>query len=260
MTAARQQSQKQGADAQRKAALAKVHQAAKDCGHDDTARRDVIERVTGKRSAGQLTLGQLDQVVRHYKDDLGWKEKPRKRKASQSGGRKRQRAGDRPVAPGAVRSKARALWIALYHLGEVHSPEEKALDAFVRRQLGYDSLRFLPAPQASSVIDALKAWCHRAGFPAGDTERRERIVELQDMVVLHHGPRDMPVPDKVILIEALWQKLIDAGVMTYGIHARLDTWLQRQGYGVDKAEVLTDAQADDAIERLGAWYRRVRGA
>jgi len=248
MTAAHQQSDRKTFGGGRNAALAKLHKAAKDCGHGDETRRDVIERVTGKRSAAQLSVAQLDQVVNHYKRELGWQERGKKRR---QGGGKRRGGG---LAPGEVQAKARALWLSLYHLGEVQEPGEQALDTFARRQLGYDSLRFLPAAEASAVVDALKAWCRRAGFAVGDADAHRRI---QDFRVFCGRAEALAHPDKVILIRALWEKLIQEGAMYHGIHASLETYLLRRGYGTDKVDLLTDAQADDAVERLGRWYRRV---
>ena len=44
------------------------------------------------------------------------------------------RAGDRPLAQTPHARKIRAMWLSLFHLGEVSEPSEDALAAFVERQ------------------------------------------------------------------------------------------------------------------------------
>ena len=55
--------------------LAKIHLGAKELGLREDERRDVLERLTGHRSAGDCTDAQLDQVLAHFRT-LGWKAKP----------------------------------------------------------------------------------------------------------------------------------------------------------------------------------------
>lgn len=205
--------------------LAKVHIAKKDLGLDDDAYRDLLERVTGKRSAGELGEAELDAVLRTCRDELGWTHRRR---------RQPRRAGRRPVAPGPLQAKARALWLTLYHLGEVESPEEASLDRFVRRQTGLESLRFLPPEKAHAVIEALKAWGERAGVTwptSGDGAAAKAAV-----------------------ITAQWRRLMHLGAV-HPWEAGLETWLRRR-YGVAHEGFLSEPQADHAIEQLGAWVRR----
>ena len=69
-----------------------------------------------------------------------------------------KRAGTRPLAPGRQPRKMRALWLALYHLGEVRDPSEAALAAFAKRITGIDALQFLEPHEANAVIEGLKSW------------------------------------------------------------------------------------------------------
>jgi hypothetical protein len=57
--------------------------------------------------------------------------------------------------------KARALWLALAEAGALADRREAALDAFVRRVTGRDSLRFCGPAEKMRVIEGLKAWLAR---------------------------------------------------------------------------------------------------
>jgi len=211
----------------RKAALAKVHKGAQALGLDDPAYRDLLERVTGKRSAAKCSLGQLDEVVAELKRQ-GWREDQPKR------------AGTRKLAPGDVQAKARALWISLYHLGEVESPEEASLDEFCKRQLGVDSLRFVTPQQGYAVIEALKAWCARAGV---------------DWTPHPSDPDGEPQP-KARVLRAQWRRLYDLGAVQIRDPGALTSWLTRiTRLGQRAPEHISDEHADRAMEKLGAWIR-----
>jgi len=219
---------------QRRAALAKVHAARKDLALAEESYRDLVARVTGRRSAKDCTLAQLDAVVAEMKR-LGWQ--PRKTQPA--------RAGKRKIAPGEVQAKARALWLDLYHLGEVRDPAEAALDAFARRQVGVDSARFLTPQEAHRVIEALKDWAARAGV-------------TWSPYYLAGEPRHAP---KARVIEAQWARLYALGAVRLNDGAALSSWLHRVGCtpGLRDVAHLDDTAADQAIERLGRWIRSALG-
>ncbi|MDZ4370213.1 MAG: regulatory protein GemA [Phenylobacterium sp.] len=135
--------------ADRRAMLAKVHLAAKDLGLDDDARRDVIQRVTGHRSSADCTDAQLDQVIAEFRR-LGFQAKPVRRPAS--------------PASSPFHGKAKAMWASLYNLGAVRNGSDRALEAFGKRQLGVDSLRWADQSQGYRLVEALKAMAERAGW------------------------------------------------------------------------------------------------
>ena len=56
------------------------------------------------------------------------------------------------------------MWISLHQLGAVRDPSEAALEAFARRQLGVDRLRWAVASEANALIEALKQMAERAGW------------------------------------------------------------------------------------------------
>lgn len=142
--------------------IAKIHCARRDLALDDGTYRALLNRVTGKFSVADLKDAELVAVLDEFKR-LGWRKKKRGPK----------RAGSRPLAPGDEAAKARALWLALYHLGEVHDPREAALAAFGQRITGKAALQFMRAAQMDGLIKALRGWCDRVGFyqPQADDVR-----------------------------------------------------------------------------------------
>ena len=235
------------ADSGRRDMLAKTHIAKKELGLDEAAYRDLLERVVGKRSAKELTRGELDQVLAEFKR-LGWRHKPRRQPA---------RAGTRRIADGEIQGKARALWLALYHLGVVRSPEEAALDKFCKRQTGADSLRWISPERAARLIEALKDWAVRdAGvrWPDADGVERVRWQRAQMSAPAHGDAETMAL--KAAVIHAQWRLLQRADTFERGIFAGLNTWLINRGYGVQGPEFLSPEQADQVIEHLGRWLRR----
>lgn len=228
----------------RKKLLARVHIAQKDMALDDGTYRALLERVTGARSSTNLTTSQLDQVIAEFKR-LGW---------ADAKGRP-ARAGKRPMADAPMASKIRALWLNLYHLGELRDPSEDALAAFVAKETGVDALHWLKTEDADVAIRALQGWLDRVGYKRVSAERIRGI---------NHARRNAGMPAeaagfafKVALIETQWKQLIGLGAMATGDNARLDTWLAKN-YGVSSPAYLSPAQADAAIEELGRWVRRVQ--
>ena len=171
------------ADGRRRAMLAKVHMAKKQLGLQEDAYRPLLERVTGKASAGDCTEAQLARVLEEFKR-LGWQATAA---AAQHvrGGRTRQ--ADHPSA-----KKARALWISLHQLGVVRDPAERALESFAKRQLGVERLQWADQGQAYRLIEALKAMAERAGW----AQDADSLTEL-----------------KCRLIEAQWRALVGLGVV-----------------------------------------------
>lgn len=140
----------------RRAAVVKVQIARRDLGLDEDTYRAILSRITGRASASDCTDAQLGVVLDEFKAK-GWKPKV------VQGGRKAPRA--KPAAADqAVAKKARAMWISLHQLGVVRDPSEGALEAFARRQLGVERLRWTVPSEAYSLIEALKKMAERAGW------------------------------------------------------------------------------------------------
>ncbi|WP_431281638.1 regulatory protein GemA [Humitalea sp. 24SJ18S-53] len=135
----------------RRARLAQLHLAAKALRLDEDAYRDVLERVTGSRSAATLGLPALDKVVTEFKR-LGFKPAPPR--------------GARPASHKPQVRMIRAIWRDLS--AHVEDVSEEALRAFCRRQSktkahpdGIDAPEFLDSVQANRVIEGLRAWLAR---------------------------------------------------------------------------------------------------
>lgn len=140
----------------RRAMLAKVHLAKKQIGLDEDDYRQILLEETGRASAGDCTEGELERALRRF-EALGFKPLPK------AGAQPSQRPAQHPVA-----RKARALWISLYHLGAVRSPDEKALEAFAKRQLGCERLVWANQSHGYRLIEALKAMAERHGWSQVD--------------------------------------------------------------------------------------------
>lgn len=230
----------------RRKLLAKVHMAAKELALTEDSYRDVLLRVTGKDSAKKCGDAQLGAVVEAFKS-LGWTPK-RRAPPKRSGGRK--------LAGSPQARKIRALWLSLYHLGEVGNAKEAAIAAFILRQTGCEALEWLSPEQNNQVIEALKDWCARAGFVQPGEQRVEQIDRAR--VLTKRAPLGAGFAAKCRLIDVLWGKLVEAGAMRTGTNANLGTWLLKN-WGVAAPQFLDAAEADQAIERLGAWLRKTTG-
>lgn len=167
--------------AKRRAALARLHVAKKERGLDDDIWRDVIERVTGKRSLKELGVRQLydllDEVV----------------------GKGTRTPAPRGAMSGPYAAKLRALWLSGWHLGVIRDRSDAALVHFVQRQTGLDAVRFLhDAKDARAAIEALKSWLARtagvewSAYPdnprAAVAEAQWRLAQLHDAIGAHVPP------------------------------------------------------------------------
>lgn len=143
----------------RRALLGKVHIAKNKLGLSDDEYRGIIaSQFEGKTSAKDLSDRRLVALIEHFKT-LGFRA-PAKKKSTKGPAR----AGSRPLAPGEVASKIRALWLSLYNLGIVRDPAEAAMATFVTRMSGVSAIQWLDPDSAIKVIEALKDWATREAF------------------------------------------------------------------------------------------------
>jgi len=127
---------------------AKLRIAQKQLGLDEDAYRDRLERETGKRSAKEMTVAELDKVLAGFKRD-GFRPTP-------------SRTGKATSFRPEVR-KVFAMWKNLDDQGKLRAGgSRESLRAFVKRMTGVDDPNFLSGPQAGVVIEGLKAWGKRA--------------------------------------------------------------------------------------------------
>ena len=129
---------------QRNRLLKLIHIAKKQLGLDDDTYRDFLEGITGKRSAADCTMSQLNLVLRRM-EAAGFK-----RGGKKYSPRTRHKPLKTPI------DKIRALWIDCAKQGKVADRTEVGLRKFIKRQTGVDKIDWLLPEQAQKVIEALK--------------------------------------------------------------------------------------------------------
>jgi phage gp16-like protein len=148
-------------EAARNRLIGAVHFAAKKRGIEGDDYRDMLRAVVGKESCADLTLPEMGKVLDHL-----------------NGAARSRSAGEVPQA-----GKIRALWISGYWLGVVNDRSDASLRAFVKRQTGIETERWLRDPaDARKVIEALKSWLTRvAGINWGEANHnpRHHVVRAQ---------------------------------------------------------------------------------
>lgn len=164
-------------------ALAAIHVGRKALGLDEETYRDLLERVTGQRSASGMNARQHEAVIGEMRR-LGFKPDaaPAKRL-------------DGPFA-----KKLQALWIAGWNLGLVEDRRDQALLAFVARQTGLSHTRFLTDPRsAAKAIEGLKAWLARdGGVDWGDgSSALRRVCEAQERMMARQAVVTVAVKEPV---------------------------------------------------------------
>jgi hypothetical protein len=158
----------------RKRMLAAIHAAKRDLGLDDDIYRDLLERLTGARSAAGLGPAALAAVLDHLAA-LGWRGRGATSRAAPDGAarpRNPGHAGDqarlaahRAAGAGPQEALILALWDELEAAGAFASGRAARLDTFMKRLGGgcaVDHPHFLDPVAAVKVIEGLRAWLARA--------------------------------------------------------------------------------------------------
>jgi phage gp16-like protein len=128
--------------------IAAIHVGLKQLGIGEDDKRDLYRRITGKDSLKAMVPSEQNAVLAELRR-LGFKPDLKRKNGSRK-------------LSGRFAAKLQALWIASWNLGLVENRDDKALEAFVTRQTGIASERFLRfADDAAKVIEALKAWMTR---------------------------------------------------------------------------------------------------
>ncbi len=104
---------------------------------EEDDRRDLYQRITGKRGLREMTPAEKNAVVSELRR-LGFKVAAPPRKL------------DGPFA-----KKLQALWIAGWNLGLIRSADDAALLAFIKRQTGIDHPRWLRDPYLWIIASAV---------------------------------------------------------------------------------------------------------
>lgn len=146
--------------------MAKIHIAKKQLGLDDDTYRAILARHgEGKTSSRDLTIAQMDAVLREF-TGKGWSPKPPKSKG----------AAKRKLATGPEVEKIRALWLWMHQLGIVRDPSESALAAYARRMAGIDDLHWADGGRCYRLIETLKKWAQRE-LPAHLATRLQQMQQ-----------------------------------------------------------------------------------
>jgi phage gp16-like protein len=153
-------------DPRRKAELALIHMGKAFCKLSQDDYEFMIREVTqtNKTSAADLTPGERDKLIQHFKTK-GFQIKPSGRAKSVS----KPAPDDKPQI-----RKMRAIWWALADVGAVERPAgaggcAAAVEAWALRQaskgaLGaFSALRFADPFQLNKLIEELKSWGERVG-------------------------------------------------------------------------------------------------
>ena len=201
--------------------LKTIHVAVRDLGLDDETRRDLQLRVTGKASLREMTDAERLAVLDELKA-YGFKPAP---KPGARGHR-------RPATRGDVRF-IHVLWGKLAKAGAIDAPGSAGLNAFIRSRfekawgavpIDVDSMR--DWKQIATVIEALKAMCHRAGIELGGARpgRTTDVPTANDPpTVPGSTPRSEGNPIKHIDQDAGARQIGGAGqVRSMDVHAEND--------------------------------------
>ena len=201
-------------------------------GLDDDTYRDLLERVTGKRSCADMSMNELGKVMTEMSG-----------KAGQVSGNKR------------ILGKVWALWYTLYNLGVISEPSQSALTEFAKRVTGgqakggIQALTWLDGDNAEKVIEAMKSWAARPVEEGGGGVNWDPFYTADRTPI--HKPR-------VRVLQAQWRRLIDLGWAKVANQFGLSGWLQGARYYLNQSSEhnLDAPTADRAIQHLGRIIRR----
>ncbi len=185
--------------------IAKVHIAKAQLRLDDDVYREALSRVTGKTSAKDMNIAELEAVLKAFSKS-GFKAMPSRHSKS--------------TLPTTM--KITALWLSGWNLGVIQDPSPRAMEAFIARQTGIAKAQWLINPHdANGVIDGLKAWLAREAKVDWKTHK--------------HMPDHMNMAQYRV-IAAQWLALRACGAVSVG-----RTWTGNET-GIDE-EVMNYAEA-----------------
>jgi phage gp16-like protein len=140
------------ADKPSRSELAKIHIAAKDLGLAEDDYRALLYSRYKVRSAADLSQRRAWDLLEHFRA-LGWRPRPT------GSGPGPARPAPRPDDPQS--RKILALWISLGQAGALRNASDMALNAYCKRMVGVDALRFATPAMKSRLIEHLKEWQRR---------------------------------------------------------------------------------------------------
>lgn len=138
-------------------------------GLDEETYRALLEQQSGKRSAAELTIPELDKVLLAMKG-AGFKPTVKRpvKGVVKAGGHKRLSPARGAHAKTAEINVIRAVWITMHRHGLLHDGSETALNHYVERQtvrlnngIGVAEVAWLTDGLAYLVLESLKNWHKR---------------------------------------------------------------------------------------------------
>lgn len=207
--------------------IAKVHIAKTQLALDDTSYRCLLKRIAGKESCSLMSGSELGKVLDEFKR-LGFK--PAKK-----------RAGLRKLAQSPHASKIRALWLSLYHLGEINDSSEEALAAFAQRTARVSALQWLTADKADTIIRSLKGWLDRVGFKEPSAEQVRLVAKARVRAGLDAD-----------LVEAPFAAIV---TKVYLVHHQMKILKTEASSSLDSALYIPFEDLDRTIELAGKEIR-----
>lgn len=220
--------------------LKKIHALRREVGLDEDSYRDLLQAVTGERSAKAIDVGAAARVIDRLQGLSSNLRSGDGSRACPTSDSKRGNASG--LASGAMNltgpyaSKLRALWISGHHLGVVRDRTDRALCAFLKRQTGIEHTRWLrDAGDARRAIEALKAWLGReagvewpsAASGGGDDSRAVRLAVLKAQEARLAALETAPPPKPTLDLAAASETEIDSLIAARGF--RLNRELRRRG-------------------------------
>ncbi|MBS4699346.1 gp16 family protein [Aeromonas media] len=142
-----------------------VQVGRRNLGLDEETYRELLTQQSGKRSAAELTLQELDKVLVAMKA-AGFKPTV-KRPVKETASKRLSPARGAPVKTAEI-GVIRAIWITMHRHGLLRDGSESALNHYVERQtvrlnngIGVAEVAWLSEALAYSVLESLKLWHKR---------------------------------------------------------------------------------------------------
>ena len=141
--------------------IAKVHIAKKDLGLDDDIYRTVLERITGHSSCSDMSMAQLELLLKSLAIDYGWKAKV-----------KTPRTGvKRPLYEKSDDGQVRFFYRLFFMLGEygvIEKPTREDANTWCRKYFD-NPPQWLAGGDLNKACERLKAWGRRVAIAQGNS-------------------------------------------------------------------------------------------
>lgn len=125
--------------------------------------RAMLAEQAGVTSAAQLASSTARQrIIDHLRGierEMGLSDRPARKQTSRRGSEMDFRDDDEPRV-----KKVRMMWLALHDSDAAVAPTAVAMNRWVKRQTGIDTVDWLEASALNKIIEELKEWHKRLGI------------------------------------------------------------------------------------------------